>query len=211
MIYIDIETGPSPDAANYAPEFRAPKNIKDPVKIAAAIEEAKTEWESRHALSAVTGEVLAVGLAFGNETPVSLLRSTTERDLLLAAWSLIQEQAREIMVPRLCGWNICGFDLPFLRRRSWILGVTPPEWIFPADNRNLAWTHRDLMLIWSHNNPQERLSLKMAAKLFDLGDKLGSGADFAELLKADPLAAEAYLRRDVELVQALAKRMEVAK
>lgn len=210
MIYIDIETGPSPDAAEYAPEFRAPKNIKDPIKIAAAIEEAKAEWEGRHALSAVTGEVLAVGLAFGDSEVETYLRSDSETGLLEMVWDVLTRESKQIMTPRLCGWNICGFDLPFLRRRSWIRGVKPPEWVYPVD-RNLSWTHRDLMLIWSHNNPQERLSLKTAAKLFGLGDKLGSGADFAELLKTDPFAAEAYLRRDVELVQAIAKRMEVAK
>lgn len=205
-IYIDIETGPANNAGEFEPEFKAPGNLKDPVKIEAAIAEKRAEWLDKLALSAVTGRVLAVGLAI-EEGPVTLICEEDEGALLRHLWLVLREvpTAKDY---RLCGWNLAGFDLPFLQRRSWIHGIQPPNWIYFSAQRP-SYYHADLMKIWA-GETLDRISLDTAARLFKLGAKTGSGKDFAELLKTDRDAAMAYLRQDIELTRKVAKAMGVA-
>lgn len=204
LVFFDIETGPSAAAYLFEPEFTAPRNIKDPAKIAAALEEKREEWKERLALSAVTGRVLAIGFAGGDSETVVTFDDENEGTLIRKFWDTIQD------LPlygdhRLCGWNICGFDLPFLQRRSWVWGIRPPDWVYHSGR----FFHTDLMKVWCGDNPQDRISLDTAAKLFGLPGKLGKGSEFAELFEQDRNAALAYLRRDVALTQAVARRMHV--
>src|ERR1019366_8408715 len=61
LLILDIETGPAVDADKFIPEFKAPGNLKDPEKIAAAVAEKEKEWRDCLALSPLTGQVLVVG------------------------------------------------------------------------------------------------------------------------------------------------------
>ena len=60
----DIETGPLPVAqlVDLMPEFEAPKNFKDPEKIEANLKQQEARWIEKAALSATTGQVLAIGV-----------------------------------------------------------------------------------------------------------------------------------------------------
>ena len=213
-----FRSGPSLRASDFEPIFEASKALKDPVKMAANVAEKREEWLNKLALSAVTGEVLAWGLWLPDneehEEPMVCMAGSTgfeenaERALLLALWGALDQPEYRIN-HKLCGWNICGFDLPFLQRRSWVHGVEPPAWVYHATGRGLAHIHTDLMLMWSGFNPTDRISLATAAKLFRLPGKLGNGADFAATLATDRDAAEAYLRQDIILTSMVAERMGV--
>lgn len=202
-IYLDIETGPSPRALEFEPQFEAPKNLKDPEKIRVAIEEKRSDWNDRLALSAVTGCILAVGLAV-DSGPVEIISGETESELLWRLWTRLADPVS--LTPRLCGWNLCGFDLPFLQRRNWVHKIPSPGWVFPRGR--FSNIHRDLLREWCGENPGDRVSLDTVGKLFGLGGKTGSGADFARLWAEDRSQAVEYLRRDIELTRAVALRME---
>lgn len=186
--------------------------------MAANVAEKREEWLSKLALSAVTGQVLAWGLWLpDDEEPIVKMADASEpeekseRSLLLALWENLDSYWPEMRINhKLCGWNICGFDLPFLQRRSWVHDIEPPAWVYQATGRGLAHIHTDLMLMWSGFNPTDRISLATAAKLFRLPGKLGNGADFAATLATDREAAEAYLRQDIILTSMVAERMGVA-
>jgi predicted PolB exonuclease-like 3'-5' exonuclease len=200
-IYFDIETRPAADAMQFKPTFAAPANLKDPAKIEAAIAEKEAEWLGRLALSAVTGEVCAIGYAIG-EGPIELLIGK-ETEVIRIFWTVVKKT-----MGTLVGFNSNGFDLPFLWRRSLKCGIAPAPGVYER-NRRLSYQHCDLMEIWSWHNNQERISLANLSKYLGLQAKTGSGAFFADLLLTDRAAAEEYLRLDVELVRQIAGRMGV--
>lgn len=208
QIVFDIETGPLPasEIAAMLPEFDPAEvkvgNLKDPEKIAAKIAEAKAnhlaDFSERAALSAVTGRVLCIGwLAdglfsyFGNDDEAQLLRDF---------WP-------ETKGAELIGFNIIPFDLPFLIRRSWKLGVPVPANI--RHGRFFADTITDLRAEWQLGNREFRGGLDYVARFLALGAKNGSGKDFAAAWETDRKGALAYLENDCRLTAEIAERMGI--
>jgi hypothetical protein len=184
-IVFDCETGPASDAAEYAPDFEAPSNYKDPVKIAAYKAEKLTEWINQAALSAVTGELLAIGLREDGKTTILC---SDERSMLVELWAYVAPDG--VLRAPLIGFNSNRFDIPFLVRRSWRHGVQPARGLMRG--RYMSDGLIDLMQVWQ---------LGTLARWLGVGAKSGDGAAFAELLKTDREAALDYLRNDVELTE----------
>lgn len=224
MIVFDIETGPLPDEElqRLIPAFdeRSVKcgNIKDPEKIAAKIAEAKAEHEAtfveRAALSAITGRVLAIGYRSERGTAIAHVAEieSGETGLLQQFWQRYRGCRSDRR--RLVGHNIAGFDVPFVIRRSWVLGISIPDTVFAG--RYLDQIFVDTMQIWQCSNYRDAfVSLDSLAKVFGLGAKTDgiTGADFARLYYGTPeerTAALEYLRNDIELTYQVAVRLGVA-
>ncbi len=102
-----------------------------------------------------------------------------------------------------CGFNIFNFDLPFLIRRSWKLGVKIPTGV--REGRYWGRFFIDLMDVWTLGNREQRASLDAVSKHLGLGGKTGNGADFAKLYATDQAAALAYLKNDLELTAKVAE------
>lgn len=203
-LYFDIETGPAEDAVQFEPTFEASKVLKDPVKIAADIADKRAAWWDKLALSALTGQVLAIGWA-GDDGEVTIITQTStigEEDVIQAFWN--STKGAETLV----GFNSNAFDLPFLWRRSVKLGIRIPDGVFEA-NRRLFASNIDLMERWCWFDNQARVSLDNLAKFFGLPQKLGSGKFFADLFRTNIAEAVAYLEHDVKLTRAIGKRMGV--
>lgn len=216
-IVFDIETGPLPDdqLEKVKPEFKAPGNLKDPAKIEAAIREKEQEWRDNAALSAVTGHVLAIGytnerggiatIVVGDniEQADGSFKTVDECLLLQGFWGSFQ--ARQQTSVRFVGFNIFGFDLPFMIRRSWMLGIPVPYNV----RKGRYWSERfvDLRESWQLGDRMASGSLDVIARAFGVGEKNGSGADFAKTLKVDRHAAAAYLENDVNLTRLVDQRM----
>jgi hypothetical protein len=229
---------PPPNPGTFDPSSVKIGNTKDADKIAAKITAARaahdadvanyekncTEGEAGNyqafvdeaALSPLTGRVLAIG--FQPPSGQVQLRHIAacdgeEGDLLSIFWRLTERaiQAKESMV----GHNILGFDLPFLLRRSWMLGVEPTSDIF--DGRYWHRCFVDTMKRWQCGSYQERfVKLDVLAKAFGLKGKLDedgvSGAEFARFYWGSPQERELALRyahRDVEQTAAVAGKMGV--
>lgn len=210
-IIFDIETGPRPQNELDAirPEFEAPRTLKDPVKIAAAIEEKGEEWLGKAALCASTGRVVAIGVATfpaNSTTIIGTENPADEARVISDFWHLVRKHPEA----RLVGFNSNGFDLPFLIRRSMLLGIP-----FPQDIREgRYWNRRciDLMDSWTLGIYGERISLDRLSKAFGLEGKNGHGGDFQRLWEGTPqdrVQAHAYLLNDINLTVRLAVKLGV--
>ena len=105
------------------------------------------------------------------------------------------------------GFNIFGFDLPFLFRRSWKHRVPVPFGL----RRGRYWSDQliDLRDAWQLGDRQARGSLDSIARHLGVGAKNGDGKAFAELWMSDRPKAEAYLRNDIELTAKVADALGV--
>ena len=231
MFVFDIETGPLADTEALAamiPPFDPAEvktgNLKDPEKIAAKISEAESaHYETglaKAALSAMTGEVLAIGLLDDDphdprERPhvLTVTPSYTETDLLWEFWDWIADMLAD--GKRVVGHNLFGFDLPFLIRRSWAKNVTIPEPCLPQSGRYWSNQFVDTMRHYCLGDSREFVKLDTLAKWLGVGAKTEGigGGHFAELFRsADPGARDkaiAYLENDVVLTHAVAKKLGV--
>jgi len=202
FIVVDIETSalPTEKLAEIKPVFEPASNLKDPEKIKANLADKEAAWASDHALKAERGQILVIGLGHGDSFYEFL--EGTEKAMLQVAWGqmLAMVQASGFIV----GHNLWGFDLPYMLRRSWAVGVEVPH-IFRRElgRRYMPdWCH-DCMLVWSWGRPDERISLDMLAWALGFGRKLEgmTGADFAKVYAEDREKALLYLRRDLELTE----------
>jgi DNA polymerase elongation subunit (family B) len=204
-IVFDIETGPLPDAVadRFMPEFSAPGNYKDPEKIAANIVDQQREWKTRLALSPLTGGVLAIGVHVVGGGDSSILHGESEARIIESFWAFLEHSWPRKVI----GFNCRAFDIPFLMRRSWALGVRVPDCI--TSNGRPAKEIIDLMELWQVGDKRASVSLNNLALHLGFEGKDGSGADFARLYAADQEAALDYLRHDLALTTACAVRMGV--
>ena len=241
-IVFDIETGPLPQdilAGLFEPyvpmEFDPSSvkygNTKDEGKRAAKLEEVRgkhletelakafakeQEFFGKAALNADTGQVLAIGYYWPGEDDEMIVGNdlTDEAGLLINFWSIATEavKGRAAMV----GHNITGFDLPFMVRRSWLLGVNVPAAVFggsggPALSLNTRYfsdSFIDTQRRWQLSTG-DYISLDRLSRAMGVGRKTGDGADFARLWAADRAAAVEYLRNDLRLTWSVARRMGV--
>ena len=219
MIF-DIETGPLPEDVLLAtmPPFDPAEvktgNLKDPEKIAAKFAEAEASHKAtcidRAALDPTTGRVLAIGYRVADRIRIDIQDTKWgEVKLLLRFWETYREAAKKRQ--RMVGFNIHGFDLPFLIRRSWGFGIPVPEDVMQRDR---YWNDLfvDLMQRWKLGNYQTHASLNRVAKFFSVGGKPEdgtTGADFARLWKEDPEKAASYLKNDLDMTYHVALRMGI--
>ncbi len=206
-------------------------NLKDKDKIAAKIADARLahaasvagladkqaaheqDFFSRAALSALTGQVVAFGLKtdegtksifhVSNANPPNPIHD--EFWLLQTFWAAYEETVGDTWA----GFNIFGFDLPFLIRRSWLCGVSVPDSII----RDKWWPacFIDLLDVWRCRNRGEYVKLDDLAKAIGLPGKPDgiNGGDFARLLVEDPPTAMAYLNNDLDMTWAVATTLQV--
>jgi len=202
MIFFDIETGPLGQAelAERMPTFEARGNLKDPVKIEADIADKRKRWEEGATLNAYTSRIWAIG--YVKEGGVSIdhygAEPNASNEAGMVEWFFQQLEGPQ----KLCGFNILGFDVPFIVRRAYALGVHVPSSL----GQQKYWRDKflDLMDLWTlgtyRAEPNNRISLNNLAKHLGLKGKTDSGANFWRNMKEDQASALAYLKRDVELL-----------
>jgi uncharacterized protein YprB with RNaseH-like and TPR domain len=204
-VFFDIETAglPAEEILRNAPEFKAAGNLKDPVKIKQSIEDKRQAYVEDAALSAITGRVLVIGVIVGGV--FKALHEEKEKDLLELFWSMAADSKG--LTTRMVGFNTHLFDLPFLVRRSWKLRVQIPSGI----RCGRYWTDDqiDLRNVWQLGDRQAEGSLDAISRHFGVGEKNGSGKDFAALWRTDKAAALKYLENDLRLLEKVAATMGI--
>ena len=114
ILSIDIETARNDRAFEYTDlaEYTAPGNIKDPAKIAAAIEEKKKKAADQHALTWWTGRVISCALVeVANGINVqAVIKNFDEKKLLID----LTDKLQFFGAHELWGKNSKTFDFPFL-------------------------------------------------------------------------------------------------
>jgi hypothetical protein len=194
MIF-DIETAAADNAREFCkePKDKRSKSIEDQLEDAA--------------LSAITGKVLAIGALDGSEP--HLFHGEDEAAVLMDWWAFYRERHAPGNTDNWIGFNIVGFDLPFLWRRSIVNGIKPPM-LF--NDRGYALPHFvDLRVLWGCGDRYADGSLDVIARLCGLPGKTGGGAEFAKLYRADETRQQAldYLINDLLVTKQIAKRMGV--
>lgn len=237
MIF-DIETGPLPldyllqihgdyEHVPFDPESVKHGNTKDEEKRAAKTEECRikhlkeqTERADKHredlvgegALSPLSGQVLAIGMVSHDDQNASGLiigeTEQTEEAILARFWKGYEQLTKANFY--LVGFNIHGFDLPFLVQRSFIKGVDVPRGLLV---RGKWWNESfiDLKEVWGCGNKYSKGDLDTLCRMMGIGRKSGDGADFYKLWELSRPAAIAYLRQDLILTRDLADRLGLFK
>lgn len=202
-LILDIETAVLPEDQLVFPDFKAPANYKDPAKIQAAIDEKKAEFLAGAALSATSGFVCAVGIMELDGYPATpeewdfqaFLHPTTEMKIITSLWN-------RLLRPRpLVTFYGKNFDLPFLIRRSWILGLSVPDWL--REGRYWSRDIIDLFEDWQLGTRDTGASLDVVSKAVLRRGKTGDGAQFWATLQSDRKAAVEYLHSDCTLTRDL--------
>ena len=146
------------------------------------------------ALDALTGRVVCVGMLIDDGAEVEELAITDENEahILTKFWATIR--ATDVIV----GHNVHEFDIPFIRQRSWILGIRPSRTIdlrkfYTAD----VW---DSMQVWSNWAFKKFVSLDALGTALQCGQKSAHGMDVAQWWAIRDLQAIAqYCLGDVRL------------
>lgn len=244
MIIFDIETRPRLDLVSrfvkpFAPfDLASVKvgNLKDPLKIAEKVNAAKADhaqaeidyWKNANdcaALNPLTGQIICIGTS--NEKQP--LINGDETGVLQLFWDMFASHHGEPFV----FWSGSGnpsenFDVDYIIKRSWILGVPVPPSAF--DGRYLGRKFVDAAARWLMFKREAFCSLSDAAdqlglfesnpelKKKDKEKDLVTGANFHEFWDGKNIAsglpesaqrtfAISYLRNDVEILQAIAHRI----
>lgn len=225
MIYLDIETAADPEAIKRLPPFDPNKvklgNTKDPDKVAERIREAEenyiSEAKAKAPLDPFTGQVVAVTI--GDYMPCVKTKEPprvrckvlgkhfdSEKDLLVdmvdtlySLWDNGREVSRHMTLFGFRGWNIAGFDLPFLTVRM-LKHRVPIPWKW-QEKWGLDGQCVDYMKLLSCGDRNRWVSLDKAAQFFLSEEKEGSGADIPALWEAKKYGeVKAYAVKEMKLL-----------
>lgn len=202
ILFFDIETAANPDAEKYLPEFTAPANYKDPVKIAEYIEEKRKAAIESMALDPDYANIVALSYQIYPERKniVTLLKDVThtEYEIIQTFWT-----AFSYAMGRSCGYNIIAFDLPFIMRRSFALKIKP--YFIPSLAKYQTNPTTDLMGIlyqWG-----QAKGLKKVCDMYGIPNPLPE-LEGSQVATMDAETLQKYSANDVYLIVELYKRMQ---
>jgi DNA polymerase elongation subunit (family B) len=112
---------------------------------------------------------------------------------------------------KMAGFNIHGFDLPFIVRRALALGVPVPVGLIPNGATRFYWPSMfiDLRAIWGMGELNPAGSLDVVARYLGLPGKNGKGAEFARLYRGtaeERGQALEYLTNDLKVTASIGAR-----
>jgi 3'-5' exonuclease len=217
-LYLDIET--CPDLREGALQrcidaVEPPGNYKKPESIAewkAANAEAigREQW-SRTALDPMRGGIYVICYSIDFDMKATLYREPGEPEgpWLAGALQKIHESVDKVgqpRSPRFIGWNIIGFDLPFIAKRCAIHGIAPRLWM-PLGVRFNNDKVLDLMIAWSGFKDyakQRDVAAAMGINLLDDTD----GKDLWAAVERDGVGAAAKkCASDIDVLRQIHRRM----
>ncbi len=223
LLFCDIETLPTTDMeviAEIAASIKPPGTIKKPESVAAWMAENKdsaiAEAVHKTGLSGLYGRIACICYAFDDGPVHSIGGEFDEVALLNDFYRAIEEEARiSLALGRsaqqeiiFVGHNIIGFDLPFIKHRSIILGVKPPLAVRKAFDAK-AWGSEvaDTMLMWS-SDKEKRASMDKLCWAFGIPGKGGfDGSMVADTWPVDPQKVIDYCKDDVTRTRQMYKRL----
>ena len=159
--------------------------------------------KDRAALSPTTGKVVAIGLVVDGD---ELLLIDSEQVMLFDFWQHVRPQLAK--GGDIVGFNSNHFDIPFLIKRSWKLGIEVPACFTPTGF--LRQNFVDLLDRWKcGDRGSSPIKLAALASFFGLDGKYQDldGSLFWQLLEADVETAKEYLRADLRMTSEIYKRM----
>ena len=211
-IYLDIETLPTTDQViidKFAEGITAPGQYKKPDSIAewmaANKDQALKDLVSKTSFDGLYGHVACIAWEIEDGDVISTSAGQSESETINMFYEAIAGYERQITV---VGHNVAGFDLPFLKHRSIILGIKPPGNIRRAMAAK-PWGEEiaDTMLMWSSDR-EKRVSMdKLCYTLGIPGKDDFDGSMVAETWFKDPQKVIDYCRDDVSRTRAIYKKL----
>lgn len=125
FLVLDIETAPIENVDAFLGSIQAPANYTKPESIAKYIEEKTAEERDKAALDPDLCRVVCIAFQLQGESVVhgDVAKTEAEEKQLLERWWAFVRKASNPIKVTYAGFNIAGFDLPVLLRRSQFLGV----------------------------------------------------------------------------------------
>lgn len=220
-LVLDIETAPLVNARDFIDppdltEIKAPSNYKDPVKIAAFIEDAKVEkladfekaCRDKAALDFNVARIVAMGTWADDYglTADCLMSEADEHACLSRFWQFSRQRT-------IVGFRIREFDLPMMLQRSRYLGITAPQ----IDLGRYARGGRivDLHDLLTFQDLRSETIMRRTAKSFarrfgiQVDDPIDGKQIPALVAAGDWAAVASHVRSDVLLEVELARKLGV--
>ena len=161
ICYFDIETLQCTDKAIIADmeaSIKPPATYKKQESIDEWMKENKesalAEMVSKTSFDAMAGSIACISWAFDDGEICATLPTDTEAEAITRFYDAIREAVKvdyhggSASVPvQFCGHNSAGFDMPFLKQRSIILGLAIPPDVRKAFGAK-PWDMLDTMLLW---------------------------------------------------------------
>jgi DNA polymerase III epsilon subunit-like protein len=149
---------------------------------------------AKGALDALTGRIVCICLLVddsGSLTEVAIA-GEDEAQILTEFWATIHPT--DVLV----GHNVFEFDVPFIRQRSWILGIRPSRVI---DMRKYYSADvQDTMQLWTNWGFKKGVTLDALGSALGCGQKNAHGLDVARWWASRDLdSIKAYCLADVQL------------
>lgn len=213
FVAFDIETVPNPATFDRLPEPEVKVgNVKDPKKIQAKLDEAKSEQVSKCALNPLYSRICCAVLAADQGTFDLVINDMTDDEEVRVIREILTIIARDDVWP--VTWNGSGFDFPFLYKRCMLLNIDMREFNLPPlthwVKRYQVETHIDLMQVWGGWS-QNFSKLDEVAGIVAQDNKIKIDfADFPELLKTAEGRQKIvdYCKQDTILTLKIANKMK---
>lgn len=212
IITFDIETLPTIDSEvveQLRASIKPPATHKKPETITAWMEEnAESELKAlvaKTSFDGLYGRIACIAWSDGDGVFASGAHQT-EREAIELFYAFIANECLDDS--KFCGHNLAGFDLPFLKHRSMILGIKPPKAMWQAMNAK-PWDGfiQDTMLMWSPER-EKRVSMDKLCKAFGIEGKGDfDGSMVAETWPVDPQKVIDYCKDDVRRTIEIYKRL----
>lgn len=188
---VDLETRPSTDENTLAvlcEDITPPAQMKKPETIAKWNREERQEAikkaVQKTSLDGAYGHICAISWAFDDEEAQAIV-GPDEKELLMTFYSDFEKIANPLdghpVSIKMINHNLYGFDLPFLRKRSMILGIRPPMQILHAMHAR-PWDSiiADTMLMWD-SDTSKKISLDKLCLLLGLPSPKQNGVDGSQI------------------------------
>ncbi|MBY0498848.1 MAG: ribonuclease H-like domain-containing protein [Nitrosomonas sp.] len=211
MIYFDIETLGCNDPvliAELEKTISAPAQYKKTESIDEwMVLNKSTELQklvSKTSFDGMYGRIACIAWASNDWDVISTQADMTEEESIECFYQFVEASCDN----KFCGHNLHGFDLPFLKHRSIILGIKPPRFLLEAMNAK-AWDNciQDTMILWSQDR-DKRASMSKLCKVLGIEDKGDmDGSKVAETWVTDPDKVIDYCKADVERTRQIYKRL----
>jgi predicted PolB exonuclease-like 3'-5' exonuclease len=205
LLIVDIETAPMRGASDFVTVGNPPKNYKHADTIQKWREAALQNAIDKAALDPDLCRIVAIGWKSPGAPVQSAIASSSEdeREMLEGFWRRVTSDTV------LVGYNIVGFDMPVLLRRSLYLNL-PNVPQFSLNKYKPSSYLNDLMLMLSMNSALKYRSLDWYARRLGLPlpESPISGAEIPALVEADEWdEIRQHVEDDVHLTEHLATRL----
>lgn len=187
-------------------DISVPGNYKNEKTIDDYITRELPAAHNKQALNGARGEVVCIGVAFEDDPTEVLYRNESEEELMKQFDTWLRDKGvNDLTQIYWVGGNISGFDLPWLKQRSWKYNLPLITGLIPEKKYDEHII--DIINIFSGTDTQKKHSVDTIAKFFGIEGKVGlTGAEVPQAyLDGRHEEIASYCGRDCDIERKIAK------